>query len=564
MFPGQGAQKVGMGRDWVEAHPTAQRTFEEADDALGMALSKLCWEGPEEELGLTANTQPALVATSTAIHRVAAEAGLSASVMAGHSLGEYSALVAAGALDFGDALRLVRRRGELMQEAVPLGAGAMAALIGPDEETVVGVARDAAEGQVVAVANLNSPGQTVIAGSREAVERAVTLAKERGAKKAVLLKVSAPFHSPLMAPAREGLEPLLAETKFADPAVPVVTNVDARPATTGTAARDALVRQVDSPVRWVESVEHMAQEMGVDTFFELGPGKVLSALIRRTVREARSETPARPGPPGGGRRGELRTPFPFQTQEMRMFRLDGKIALVTGASQGIGEAVARQLAGQGANLVLAARSVDKLEGLAGEIEAAGGRALPWPLDLASPDEIAGRIDDLPEEFADVHVLVNNAGITADTLLARMGLDAWQRVLDVNLTGTFAVTRALVRGMMRRRAGRIISMSSVVGLMGNVGQANYAASKAGLVGFSKSLAKELGGRGITVNVVAPGLIETAMTADLPESAVKDMQKQISLRRFGTPEDIAAAVTYLASDEAAYVTGQVLNVSGGLYI
>ncbi len=247
-----------------------------------------------------------------------------------------------------------------------------------------------------------------------------------------------------------------------------------------------------------------------------------------------------------------------------MFRLDGKTALVTGASQGIGEEVARTLAGQGAKVVLAARNVDKLTALAEEIAAGGGTALAWPLDLAQPEAIAAALDGLPAELAEIDILINNAGITSDSLLARMDLDSWRRVLDTNLTGAFAVTRALVRGMMKRRGGRIISVSSVVGLMGNVGQANYAASKAGLIGFSKSLARELGGRAITVNVVAPGYVETAMTANLPESAVKALSESIVLRRLGSARDVAAAVLYLASDEAAYVTGQVLNVSGGLYI
>jgi 3-oxoacyl-[acyl-carrier protein] reductase len=247
-----------------------------------------------------------------------------------------------------------------------------------------------------------------------------------------------------------------------------------------------------------------------------------------------------------------------------MFRLDGKTALVTGASQGIGEAIARTLARQGARVILAARNEARLAALAEEIAAAGGQALPWALDLAKAAEIGGRLDALPDEWAGIDVLVNNAGITADNLLARMDLESWQRVIDTNLTGTFAVTRALVRGMMKRRGGRILSVSSVVGLMGNAGQANYAASKAGLIGFSKSLARELGGRAITVNVVAPGFVETAMTAELPEVNRNELVQQITLKRLGSPDDVAAAVAYLASDEAAYITGQVLNVSGGLYI
>jgi [acyl-carrier-protein] S-malonyltransferase len=294
VFPGQGAQKVGMGQDWAAAFEVARRSFEEADEALGLALSRLCFEGPEEELQLTANTQPALLATSIAIFRVVTAEGASPDLVAGHSLGEYSALVAAGALAYGDALRLVRRRGELMQAAVPPGQGAMAAVMGLDDGVLAEVCREAAGTEVCAVANLNSPGQTVIAGHAAAVERAIALAQGRGAKKATLLKVSAPFHSPLMLPARLGLEPLLAATGFADPTVPVVTNVDARPVTTGAAAREALVRQVDSPVRWVESVEWMAGPGGVGRFVELGPAKVLSALIKRTVQVGENFTVEKP------------------------------------------------------------------------------------------------------------------------------------------------------------------------------------------------------------------------------------------------------------------------------
>ncbi|HEY4562166.1 MAG TPA: ACP S-malonyltransferase, partial [Thermoanaerobaculia bacterium] len=290
VFPGQGSQKVGMVKAWADASPQARATFAEADEALGFPLSRLCWEGPEEELNLTANTQPALVAAAIAVLRALAALApeLRPVAVAGHSLGEYSALVAAGALDFADALRLVRRRGELMQEAVPVGKGAMAAIIGLDPQTIAAVAADASQGEVCAVANLNGPAQTVIAGDKGAIDRAVALAKERGARKATLLAVSAPFHSPLMRPAREGMTPLLAATTFKDPQVPVVTNVDAAPVTTGEAARDALVRQIDNPVRWVESVLRMENDFGVQTFVEVGPGSVLSGLTRRIVQSARA------------------------------------------------------------------------------------------------------------------------------------------------------------------------------------------------------------------------------------------------------------------------------------
>lgn len=249
---------------------------------------------------------------------------------------------------------------------------------------------------------------------------------------------------------------------------------------------------------------------------------------------------------------------------MAMFSLDGRTALVTGASRGIGEAVARRLAGQGARVILAARSEDRLRELAAELAAAGAEAHALTLDLARSEDVPAALASLPEEWRDVDVLVNNAGVTADNLLARLSLDDWERVLATNLTGAFAVTKELIRGMMRRRWGRIISISSVVGLMGNTGQANYAASKAGLVGFSKSLARELGSRNITVNVVAPGYIETAMTENLPEESRKALQGSIALRRLGSVDDVAWSVLFLASEEAGYITGHTLNVSGGLYI
>jgi [acyl-carrier-protein] S-malonyltransferase len=298
VFPGQGSQKLGMGRAWADVSPAARRTFAEADEVLGMALSRLCWEGPEEELNLTANTQPALLTVSIAIHRAltAAEAPVGFDgpwpplpppvAVAGHSLGEYSALVAAGALGFGDALRLVRRRGQLMQDAVPVGVGAMAAMLGLEAAAVAAIAAEAAAavpGEICAVANLNGPGQTVLAGHRAAIDRAMALAKERGVRKATLLAVSAPFHSPLMRPARLAMAEWLAATEMRDPAVPVVTNVDAAPITSGEAARDALVRQIDSPVRWVETVEWMAREGGVEALLEVGAGSVLSGLNRRIV-----------------------------------------------------------------------------------------------------------------------------------------------------------------------------------------------------------------------------------------------------------------------------------------
>lgn len=288
IFPGQGSQAAGMGRGLAERYAAARAVFEEADDALGFALSRLCFEGPAEDLQLTENTQPAILATSVAALRAAESEGLPRpDYVAGHSLGEYSALVAAGALTLSDALRTVRKRGRYMQEAVPVGAGAMAAVLGGDFEMVEAVCAEARrEGEVCSPANVNSPGQVVIAGSAAAVERALPLLKERGAKRAMLLKVSAPFHCALMLPAQERLAADLDAVEFKDLSVPLVTNVDAALIRTGAEARAALVRQVSAPVRWRESVELLAGE-GVDTFVEVGQGKVLTGLVRQTAPGAR-------------------------------------------------------------------------------------------------------------------------------------------------------------------------------------------------------------------------------------------------------------------------------------
>jgi [acyl-carrier-protein] S-malonyltransferase len=283
LFPGQGSQYPGMGRELAGNHPAARSVFDEADRALGFSVSDLCFNGSEEALKLTANTQPAILTASVATYRVLAENGVQPAFVAGHSLGEFSALVAAGGLDFADAARLVRRRGEYMQSAVPEGVGAMAAILGLAPAQVAGICRQAADGQVVAPANLNSPEQTVISGHAEAVKRAVELASAGGAKRAVMLQVSAPFHSSLMAPAAQRLEADLRATAFHTLRVPLVNNADAELTTSGDEARESLVRQVTLPVRWEESVRELI-EQGVNTFVEVGPGRVLTGLLRQIDR----------------------------------------------------------------------------------------------------------------------------------------------------------------------------------------------------------------------------------------------------------------------------------------
>ena len=288
IFPGQGSQYPGMGKDLVENFPAARMVFEEVDEALGFSLSTLCFEGPAEELQLTENTQPAILSVSIAALKAIQASGLpSPSFVAGHSLGEYSALVAAGGLSLSDAARTVRARGSYMQEAVPLGTGAMAAVMGADLSVIERVCVEASENQICAPANINSPNQVVIAGNTEAVDRAMELLKQVGAKRVIKLNVSAPFHCALMKPAQDRLARDLEQLAFADLKVPLVSNVDARGTTSPTELRDGLIRQVSAPVRWQESMALLIQQ-GVSTFIEVGPGKVLSGLMRQISREVNS------------------------------------------------------------------------------------------------------------------------------------------------------------------------------------------------------------------------------------------------------------------------------------
>jgi [acyl-carrier-protein] S-malonyltransferase len=574
LFPGQGSQHVGMGREVAEASKAARAAFDEADAALGEPLSELCFEGPEDALMLTANTQPALVATSGALlaalrERVPSWPAVCAA--AGHSLGEYSALVAAGALGLADAVRLVRVRGRAMQEAVPPGQGAMAALMGLEPAAVEALCAEAAGAEVVLPANFNGT-QIVIAGHAGAVGRAIELAQARKGK-AILLKVSAPFHCPLMAPAVAALEAPLAAVAVRPLAFPVFANVDARPNADPEGVRPRLLRQIDHPVRWEETVRALAAA-GVTHAVEVGPGKVLAGLVKRIEKsiqvlpcsdlatlEAAAEllrsaalrfTRAR-------RRGR---PVGSKSVSTTMFDLSGKVALVTGGSRGIGRATCEALARQGAHVVVnyARGEAQAAEVVAG-IVARGGKAEALGFDVADTPKTDAAIADLAKRLGRLDVLVANAGISIDGLALQLSDETLERLWGVNVRGALASARSALRPMIRARRGRIIFVSSVVGEMGNAGQTAYATTKAALLGATKSLAREYAKRNVTVNAVTPGWVDTEMTRALPEAAKAGIAA-LPLGRAATPEEVAAPIVFLASDEASYVTGAVLRVNGGL--
>src|SRR5947208_1659548 len=382
LFPGQGSQAVGMGKAFYEMSAGAKAIFEEANDAVGFDLMRLAFEGPEAELALTANTQPAVLTASVAAATACAARGLRPALAAGHSLGEYTALVVAGAVRFSDAVRIVRKRGEFMQEAVPVGTGAMAAIMGLELPAVERICADAAQGDVAEIANVNSALQIVIAGHRAAVERAVALATERGGKMSVMLPVSAPFHCSLMAPAGTRLAP-----------------------------------EVDAG-----------------------------------------------------------------------------------------------LAEDGAAVVVSGRDGERLQRTVREWETQGRAVLGVVADAASREDCERLVSTAKQHFGRIDVLVNNAGVTHDQLLVRMTDEDWDRVIEVNLRSAFLMTRAVSKALVRQKSGgRVINITSTAGAMGNAGQVNYSAAKAGLIGFTKAAARELAHWSILVNAVAPGLIETDMTA-----------------------------------------------------
>ena len=489
--------------------------------------------------------QPALVATSLAMMAALRVHDVHPDYVIGHSVGEFAALAAAKSVGVAETIALVRERGLAMAEAAKERPGSMAAILGLDDEVVERLCR-----KILGVwpANYNCPGQIVVSGENDAVDELCAKAEEEGARRTVKLKVSGAFHSPLVARAAERLRPAVDAVKFGEPQAAFMSTVTAR-FEEAQRMGALLVDQLTAPVRFTQAAGELVKD-GVKTFVEVGPGNVLSGLVKRIDRSVKAVSVN-----DLASLEKLKELARSTALVERSFcSLGGQAALVTGASRGIGRAIAQELAAAGASVVVGYRSgAEEAEALAAEI---GGRAVQADVSQA---EDAAR---LVEEAGDLDILVNNAGLTRDGLILRMSDEDWDTVIDTNLGGVFYTCRAAARGMMKKRGGSIVNLTSVVGIHGNPGQTNYAASKAGIIGFTKSLARELASRGVRANAIAPGYIQTALTDVLPEEAQQAILTNTPLARMGTPEDVAGAVRFLCSDEASFITGEVLLVDGGL--
>ena len=552
LYAGQGSQHPGMGADLYESYPAFRHVLDQAAEEVDFDLKEVSFQDRQGILNETRYTQPCMVAFAAGLTAVLEEQGVVPAAAAGLSLGEYSALHAAGVFDARTAVGLTAFRGRAMEEAAAGRESAMMAVLGMGRELLQAACDEAAALGCVTIANYNCPGQLVIGGERAAVERAAALAKEKGAKRCLPLNVSGPFHTPLMAPAGEALREYFKGIDFAAPRIPVVFNCLGDTAG-GASIPELLVRQVQSSVWMEDSIRRLAS-MGLDALVEIGPGKALSGFVRKTAGSRRGDR--------GGRGGVAGEAFGACGKGETM-NFSGKTAVVTGGSRGIGRAICLKLAAGGAHVVLCyAGNEDAARETAAECEKLGAKALAVRCNVVDSAQVQALMDTAVKTFGGIHILINNAGITRDQLMMMMKEEAFDEVISANLKGAFLCMKAAARTMMKQRYGRIVSLSSVVGLRGNAGQTNYAASKAGIIGLTKSIAKELASRGVTANAVAPGFIDTDMTAAMSEAAKAATLASIPLGKLGKPEDVAAAVAFLASEEAGYITGQVLAVDGGM--
>ncbi len=522
LFPGQGAQTVGMCAELIASSPQVRQLFVQANDILGYDLMEICLHGPAEKLDSTEISQPAIFTASFAalesMREKMPEVIEQCSGAAGLSLGEYTALSFANAISFEDGLQLVQKRGKFMQQAADTTSGGMVSVLGLDREQVHQLCSKVLQekpGEILKEANYLCPGNIALSGTTSACELAAELAESFGAMKAIPLAVAGAFHTEMMKPADDLLSQALIPVDIKTPTIPVYSNVDFQTHTEPQDIKNTLVRQVISPVYWEEIIRKMLED-GYDKFYEVGHGRVLT----------------------------------------------GQKALVTGATRGIGRAIAITLAANGASVACIGTNEAKLNETVEFIRSAGGEADAYICNVTDSAAVTATCDKILEKWEFIDILVNNAGITRDKLLMQLEDEDWDAVLNTNLKGTFLFTRALSRVMISKRKGRIINIASVSGLMGNPGQANYSASKAGVIGFTATVAKEIAKRGVTCNAVAPGFTQTDMTAALGEVGLDIAKQQIPMKKVGQPQDIANAVLFFASPAASYITGQVLAVDGGM--
>lgn len=541
LMAGQGAQFPGMGKALYENWPDAKNIFDMAEGIRPGTLNSLI-DPDFPDLKDTSNTQIAVFLMDYVCDEMLKHAGIEPDLYAGFSLGEIAALAAAESLSLPDAIRLVTARGRYMQECGEKYPGGMVAIIRPDEKKVA----ELCEKDHVYIANISSAQQISVSGSVENMAAFQKDAKEAGIR-FVEVQVSGAFHTPYMKEAAEKLGAVLNGINFKAPKTPVYSDVTASfYPEDPSKIREMLQKQIVNPVRFRDILKDM-QEKGADTFVECGPGHTLTGFVRKTLKNVRY----------------LNVADPETFSKAKADLIQRPAAVVTGAARGIGKAVALSLAEDGYNVaLLAAHDSDALNETAKEVADKGVRAAKYVCDVSDPKAVDETAAKILEEFGTVKVLVNDAGITRDGLFMGMPKEDMERVLQVNLLGTMYVTQAFLKPMVRQRSGKIINLSSIVGIEGNAGQANYAASKAGVIGFTKTLAKEYGRKNITVNAVAPGFIETDMTAAMTEDAKKAVKSRISLRRLGQASEVAELIRFLASPKADYITGQVIGIDGGL--